>query len=50
MLERPVTVVEVEPFPRLASQIWSDEERLAFIDFTAWHADDGDEKTRTRPS
>lgn len=42
MLERPVTVVEVEPFPRLASQIWSDEERLAFIDFIAWHADAGD--------
>lgn len=41
MLGRPVTVVEVEPFSRLAERIWAEEERLAFIDFIAWNADEG---------
>lgn len=41
MLERPLTVVEVEPFPQLASKIWSEEERVEFIDYIAWHADAG---------
>lgn len=42
MLKRPVTVVEVEPFPRLAERVWSEDERLEFVDFIAWHADDGE--------
>ena len=42
MLGRPITVVEVEPFPCLAARIWSDDERLEFIDFIAWHAEAGD--------
>jgi len=33
----PITVVEVEPFPTRAKQVWSDEERLEFITYIAWN-------------
>jgi hypothetical protein len=38
----PITVVEVEPFPKKAAQIWSDEERSEFIGFIAHNPEDGD--------
>ena len=31
----PITVVEVEPFPSKADQVWREEERLEFITFIA---------------
>jgi hypothetical protein len=31
----PITVVEVDPFPVKAAQVWDDEERLEFIGFIA---------------
>ena len=31
----PITVVEVEPFPSKADQVWNEEERLEFITFIA---------------
>jgi len=38
----PITVVEVEPFPTKAAQIWSDEERSEFIGFIACNPEEGD--------
>lgn len=38
----PITVVEVEPFPTRAKDVWSDEERLEFVSFIAWHPEAGD--------
>jgi hypothetical protein len=38
----PVTVVEVEPFPARADEVWNDEERLEFISFVANSPDAGD--------
>jgi hypothetical protein len=37
-----ITVVEVEPFPAKASQIWTDEERFEFISFIAHNPVAGD--------
>ena len=42
MLKRPVTVVEVEPFPTRARDVWSEDGRLEFIDFIARHPTAGD--------
>ena len=39
----PITVVEVHPFPVRADDVWSDAERLEFIDFIARHPLAGDE-------
>ena len=33
----PLTVVEVEPFPSKADQVWTEEERLEFITFIAYN-------------
>lgn len=41
-MERPITVVEVEPFPAKAAEVWNDEERLEFISFIAYNSDSGD--------
>jgi hypothetical protein len=38
----PITVVEVEPFPAKAAQVWNDEERLEFIGFIASNPEAGD--------
>jgi hypothetical protein len=38
----PITVVEVEPFPSRAAEVWSDDERMAFISFIANSSDAGD--------
>jgi len=35
MERAPVTVVEVPPFPAAAKSVWSDAERMEFIDFIA---------------
>lgn len=43
MRSSPVTVVEVDPFPARAADIWSDAERLDFIDYIARHPELGDE-------
>jgi len=37
----PITVVEVEPFPTRAKQVWSEEERLEFITYIAWNPQAG---------
>jgi hypothetical protein len=37
-----MTVVEVEPFPSRAAEVWNDEERMAFISFIANSSDAGD--------
>ena len=42
MTRRPVTVVEVEPFPTRARLVWSDEERMVFVTFIAHHPEAGD--------
>lgn len=34
---KPVTVVEVHPFPDRAAKVWSDEEREKFINYIAYH-------------
>ena len=38
----PVTVVEVEPFPAKAAEVWNDDERLEFISFIAYNPECGD--------
>lgn len=38
----PITVVEVEPFPAKAAQVWNDEERLEFVGFIASNPEAGD--------
>lgn len=38
----PITVVEVEPFPARAAELWSDSERLEFISFIAGSPEAGD--------
>jgi len=38
----PVTVVEVEPFPAKAAEVWSDTERLEFISYLASNPEAGD--------
>jgi len=38
----PITVVEVEPFPSRADQVWNEEERMEFINFIACHPMAGD--------
>ena len=40
---KPVTVVEVPPFPARADAVWSDDERHEFIDFIARNPLSGDE-------
>jgi len=43
LVERvPITVIEVEPFPAKAAQVWNDEERLEFIGFIASNPEAGD--------
>jgi hypothetical protein len=37
-----ITVVEVEPFPAKAAQVWNHEERLEFIGFIAQNPEAGD--------
>lgn len=44
---KPVTVVEVHPFPDRAATIWSDEEREKFINYIAYHPLEGVEITGT---
>jgi hypothetical protein len=36
------TVIETEVFARAAAQVWTDAERVAFIDWLAAHPDAGD--------
>jgi hypothetical protein len=42
MWTNPVTVVETQTFQRQADQVWSDDEREAFIDFIARNPETGD--------
>ena len=39
----PVTVVEVDPFPARAAAVWSETERLEFVDYIARNPEAGDE-------
>jgi mRNA-degrading endonuclease RelE of RelBE toxin-antitoxin system len=41
-IERPVTVIETELFLRQAEDVWSPEERSAFVDFIARNPTAGD--------
>lgn len=36
------TVIETPMFLRYADEVWSDEERIAFVDFIAAHPESGD--------
>lgn len=38
----PITVVEVDPFPAKAAQVWNDDERFEFIGFIAANPEVGD--------
>jgi RelE toxin of RelE / RelB toxin-antitoxin system len=38
----PITVIEVEPFPAKAAQVWNDDERLEFIGFIAGNPEAGE--------
>ncbi|MCP5468308.1 MAG: type II toxin-antitoxin system RelE/ParE family toxin [Deltaproteobacteria bacterium] len=40
---KPITVVEVAPFPAQADKAWSQTERDAFINYIAHHPLEGDE-------
>jgi hypothetical protein len=42
MWTRPITVAETDTFVRQAAAIWTDEERLAFVDFIARNPEVGD--------
>jgi hypothetical protein len=42
MVERLLTVAETALFMRQAADIWSDEERSAFVDFIAANPEEGD--------
>jgi hypothetical protein len=42
MLTRPITVAETTVFMRQATEVWSDEERLGFVDFIARNPEAGD--------
>jgi hypothetical protein len=42
MRTRPITVAETAVFMRQAAEVWSDEERLSFIDFIARNPEVGD--------
>jgi hypothetical protein len=37
-----ITVAETAPFVRQAAKLWSDEDRIAFVDFIAANPDAGD--------
>ncbi len=37
-----ITVVEVEPFPARAVEVWSDEKRLEFVSYVASNPEAGD--------
>jgi hypothetical protein len=42
MLTRPITVAETAVFLRQAAEIWTDDERGAFVDFNARNPEAGD--------
>jgi hypothetical protein len=42
MWTRPITVAETPLFMRQAADVWTDEERLAFVDFIARNPEAGD--------
>jgi hypothetical protein len=42
MRTRPITVLETAVFMRQAAEVWSDEERLSFVDFIARNPEAGD--------
>jgi hypothetical protein len=42
MRTRPITVAETAVFMRQAAEVWSDEERLSFVDFIARNPEAGD--------
>ena len=42
IMTKPITVVEIPPFPSAASEIWSEAERSDFIDFIARNPTAGD--------
>ncbi len=42
MPRAPLTVIEVDPFPARAAQLWDEEEKTAFIDFIARNPRAGD--------
>ena len=42
MWTRPVTVAEVDTFLRQSKSLWTDEEKLAFVDFIARNPESGD--------
>jgi RelE toxin of RelEB toxin-antitoxin system len=42
MRTRPITVAETAVFMRQAAEVWSDEERLGFVDFIARNPEAGD--------
>ena len=41
-MTKPITVVEIPPFPSAANEIWSEAERSEFIDFIARNPAAGD--------
>jgi len=42
MRTRPITVAETAVFVRQSADVWSDEERLSFVDFIARNPEAGD--------
>jgi hypothetical protein len=42
MWTRPITVAETDTFIRQATSVWTDEEKLAFVDFIARNPEVGD--------
>ena len=42
MQTRPITVSETQMFERAASKIWSEDERLALVDYVARNPESGD--------
>src|SRR6266481_464448 len=42
MLTKPITVAETPMFVRQAAEVWTNEERMAFVDYIARYPDAGD--------
>ena len=42
MQTRPITVAETQVFERAAAKIWSEDERLALVDYVARNPESGD--------
>ena len=42
MITRPITIAELTTFRRAAAKVWSDDELAEFVDYIAWHPEDGE--------